>query len=191
MYLFWFRQIKYNTHKWNLKKEIGGVENKLPHVGGLVTTGVFNTKSGEVDNKIPDVIGLVIAMILKNKIPDVSGIVATGALNTKIGAFENKISNISGLATKAELKAEQDEIVKLQANDLSYFLAENCGGDVSPNMFVYQPTFSTLELIKARIMVLVGNQKVCISLDVFHYMVFYYLTQSILGVNWECKSTTL
>ena len=71
---------------------------------------------------------------------------AAAALNKKIRAFENKISNISGLATKAELKAELDEIVKLQPNDLSYFLAENFGGDVSPNMFVCQPTFSALEL---------------------------------------------
>ena len=53
------------------------------------------------------------------------------------------------LATKVELKAEQDEIVKLETHDLSYLLGKNFfGDDGSQNMFIYQPKLSTLELKK-------------------------------------------
>ena len=54
---------------------------------------------------------------------------------------------IKTLATKAELKAEPDKIVKLETHDSSYFLVKIFfGDDGSQNMFVYQPTFVTLEL---------------------------------------------
>ena len=45
------------------------------------------------------------------------------------------------------MKADQDKIVKLETNDLNYFLGKNFfGDDGSQNMFVYQPTFNMLEL---------------------------------------------
>ena len=54
---------------------------------------------------------------------------------------------IGTLATKAELKPEQDKILKLQTHDLSYFLGKNFfGDDGSQNMFVCQPIFSLLQL---------------------------------------------
>ena len=60
-------------------------------------------------------------------------------------------SNISNVATKhttkAELKAEQDKIVKLQIRDLSYFLGKIFFGDNNfQNMFIFQPTRNMLEL---------------------------------------------
>ena len=67
-------------------------------------------------------------------------------MNEKIKALATK-EEINTLATKAELKAEQDKIVKLETHDLSYFVGENFfRGDGFQNMFVYQLTFFTLEL---------------------------------------------
>ena len=60
-------------------------------------------------------------------------------LNTKLKA----------LATKAELKAKEYKIVKLQTHDLCYFLGKIFFGDDGfQNMFVYQPKpkLDTLEL---------------------------------------------
>ena len=66
------------------------------------------------------------------------------------------------MVAKAEQKAEQDKIVKLQTHDSSYFLDKNFFGDDGfQNMFVYQPALNTLELKKARALIkfLVGNQR--------------------------------
>ena len=48
-------------------------------------------------------------------------------------------------------------------------------------MFVYQPTFNTLELKRAKelIMLLVGNLKFYLNLNFFYYMVLFYLTWNI------------
>ena len=56
---------------------------------------------------------------------------------------------IETLAKKEELKAEQDELVKVEKYDLSYFLSKkllDIGG--FPKMFVYQATLITLQLQK-------------------------------------------
>ena len=51
------------------------------------------------------------------------------------------------MSVKPELKAEQNKIVKLKTYDLTYFLGKNIFSDQgSQNMFVYQPTYNTLEL---------------------------------------------
>ena len=56
---------------------------------------------------------------------------------------------IKTLATMVELKAEQDKIVKLETHGVSYFLGKKFLGDNGPqNMFIYQPTYNTLELKK-------------------------------------------
>ena len=88
-------------------------------------------------------------------------------------------TKLTTIATKAELKAEQDKIIKLQKYDLSYFLGRNSFGDDGfQNTFVYQPKFNTFELKKTRalIMLSVGNQKIYLNLNFFHYMVLSYLT---------------
>ena len=65
----------------------------------------------------------------------VAGFINNTDLNKKVVA----------LAKKPELKAVNDKIVKLEIHDLNYFLAKNFLMMV-PRMFVYQPTFNTLEL---------------------------------------------
>ena len=60
--------------------------------------------------------------------------------------LENMIKTI---ATKAEIKAEQDKILKLGTYNLSYFPGKKIfRDDSSPNKFVYQPTFKMLQLQK-------------------------------------------
>ena len=55
------------------------------------------------------------------------------------------------MTTKVGLKAEQDKTVKLQAFDSSYFYGKNVFGDDGfQSMFVYQPTFNTLESKKEK-----------------------------------------
>lgn len=68
---------------------------------------------------------------------DIFNFIANSEVNT----------NLAKLVTKVEIKVEQDQRVKLQTYDLSYFTGKSVFGDYgSPNMFVYQPTFSTSQI---------------------------------------------
>ena len=61
---------------------------------------------------------------------DISNLVKNSNLNTELGL----------LAAKAELKAEQDKIVKLQAFDSSYFHTKShLQDDGRQNYLVFQP----------------------------------------------------
>ena len=53
---------------------------------------------------------------------------------------------IQKFATKAELKAEQDKTVKLETQNLNYFLGKNFLVMMVLKMFFYQPTFSMVQL---------------------------------------------
>ena len=77
-------------------------------------------------------------------------------------------------ATKAELKAEQNKIIELQAFDSTYFLFF-----FFLLMILKICMFITLELKKARTLniLLVRYIKVCLNLNFFHYMVFVYPTK--------------
>ena len=158
----------HNTEKQNLGEKTGFVEKKITDITGLATRVVLNTKISGVDNKIPDVTGLIKKtnydvkvkyiekkyfttadykklMICKEKPKklvnksDISNLVKSSDLNTKF----------STLATKAELKADQDKIVKLETRDSNFFLAKYFFGDDGfQNMFVYEPILDTLDLKK-------------------------------------------
>ena len=134
-----------------------------------MTASVLNTKINEVQNKIPVVSDLVKKTHYNAKMSEIEGrYITTSDYNkftkealdamTKQKELVNK-SNISNpvknfnlntkLAILAELKAEQDKFVKLEASDLSYCHGKNfVGDDGCQNMFVYQPTLTTLELKK-------------------------------------------
>ena len=135
-----------------------------------MTATVLNTKIGAVESKIPDVSGLGKKIFYDAKVSDIEKKYFTssdynkftsGILDSKIkekGLIDKfSISNLaknSGLstklailATKAELKAEQRKIKKLQKLDLSYFIYKKLFGDDGfYNISVYQPTLNTLEL---------------------------------------------
>ena len=51
-----------------MKKNIEGLENKIPDISGLVMTAVLNTKISKVKNKISDTSGLVTATFLNKKL---------------------------------------------------------------------------------------------------------------------------
>ena len=124
--------------------KIGKVENKISDASGLVTTTVFETKIGEVKNKIPDVTYFIKKTDYYAKISDTERKYFTTSdydkftgktLDAKIkgkGLIDkSSVSNlvkesdlnrkITTLTTKGELKAEQGNIVKLQAFNSSYF----------------------------------------------------------------------
>ena len=129
--------------------KIEEVENKIHDVNGLATTAFLYTKIGEVDNKIPDFGVLVKKTDYNAKISDIEKKYFTTSDYNKFTSeiLDAKIKlKVATLATRAELKAEQDKIVKLQTHDLSYFLGKTCfDNDDIENMFLYQPTFNTLE----------------------------------------------
>ena len=77
-----------------MEKKIGGIENEISDVGGLVTIAVLNTKIGEVENKIPHI----------------SGLVTTAVCNIKIGEIENKICDVGSLVKKADYDSEISDI---------------------------------------------------------------------------------
>ena len=124
--------------------KIGEVENKLPDTNKLLTTALLNAKPGEVDNKFSDVSKSVKKADYDGKVTDIIGKYFTTAdynkftsniLDTKIKqkklVSESNVFNLvndsnlntklATLATKAELKAKQDKIVKLQTQELSHF----------------------------------------------------------------------
>ena len=77
---------------------------KSPHFSRLITNAAFNTKIKETEDEIFDILVTYAAFIAKIK---------------EIVDLNKKITK---LATKAELKGEQDKIVKPQTHDLSLFL---------------------------------------------------------------------
>ena len=85
---------------------------------------------------------------------------------------------LATLNTKAELKAEQGKIVKLQTHGLNHFLGKSLFGDGgSRNVFVYWPTLDTLELKKRRVLImfLVGNQRRYTLPNLSHYILLSYI----------------
>ena len=125
---------------------------------------VINTKIGIVENRISDVCGLVKKRVYNARISQIEGIPFTTSdyktftsdmLDAKIKKIElitksdifNVIKNsnintkLATLAAKAELKIEQDKIVKLEVFDavLNIFIDD----DGTQNIFFYQPPIDT------------------------------------------------
>ena len=138
--------------KTDYNSKIKYIEDKQPSISNLATAAALLAVESDVSNFIDVVKKNQIVMqkqkklrvnILDEKInqkdlvhkSDHSGFINKTYLNRKIKT----------LPPKAELKAEQDKIVKLQKRDL--FSCEKRFGDHgSQNMFVYKPTFSILDL---------------------------------------------
>ena len=185
---------KYNTDKQNLEKKIGDVDKKYQI---QVTTTVLNTKKKEVENKIPNTSNLVTTNVLNrkinegdNKIPNRDKYITTPKFN-KLTAesfvarlkqanlvtktdFNNKLTGFRKRITLSKTKhlEVQKKLNSLITNDYNFFLGRNCftcnGGFQST--FVYRPTLDTLELKKALITFLVGNQREYLILNLNHYI---------------------
>ena len=88
-------------------------------------------------------------MFLTQKLENLRTKLLINDLVKKLNIVKNSELSIelAALATKPELKAEQDKMVKLQ----TFFHRKACfSEDDSQNMFVYQSTFSTLQLRKGK-----------------------------------------
>ena len=127
---------------------------------------VINTKIGIVENRISDVCGLVKKRVYNARISQIEGILFTTSdykaftsdmLDAKIRKIElitksdifNVIKNsnintkLATLAAKAELKIEQDKIVKLEVFDAVFIINIFLGDDGTQNIFFYQPPIDT------------------------------------------------
>ena len=110
------------------------VKSKIPSISGLVTNSALTV----VENKIPDVSNLVKKTDYNAKISDIESKYITAVDYNKFtkNIVDNSIKSknfvnksaiakldkkVAALATKAELKTEQDKIIKLQAFDSSYY----------------------------------------------------------------------
>ena len=61
------------------------------------------------------------------------------------------------------------------------------------NMFIYQPIFNALELNLTRVLniLLVGDEKVYIILNLLHYIVLFNFMENVLGIKQEYNLITL
>ena len=125
-----------------MEKKIGEVNRKIPDVSGLVTTTVLNTKVKEVNKKVSDLSSLVKKTDYDAKMSDIEkryfttsdyskfrSDIVDAKIKQKELANKSDIANLvkmfyvntklTALATKAELKAEQDKIIKFKEFDSS------------------------------------------------------------------------
>ena len=142
--------------------KITEIENKTPSINGLATTSTLTA----IENKIPDISILIKKPDYDAKILDIESKHITTADYNKfaknlvasnieseelvdksvIGGFINSADldkkKAATLATKAEPKAEQDKIIKLQAFDSNYFRGKNhFEDDGNQKYLVFQPMY--------------------------------------------------
>ena len=142
--------------------KITEIENKIPSINGLATTATLTA----IENKIPDISNLVKRPNYDTKILDIESKHITTADYNKfaknlvasnieskelvdksvIGGFISSAyldkKKAVTLATKAEPKAEQDKIIKLQAFDSNYFRGKNhFEDDGNQKYLVFQPMY--------------------------------------------------
>ena len=98
----------------------------------------FNSKANEMEYKIPSITGLATnsaLFVVENRIPDISSLV------TKID-FEAKLKGINDrvASNKSKYLLVENELKKLKALDLSYFLVKNYfdRDDGTQNTLVFQ-----------------------------------------------------
>ena len=147
-----------------LLNKINEVKGEIPSVTNLATTSALTT----VGNKIPNVSDLVKKSDYDDYESDYESNYftttdynnfASNTLDAKItqkklvneSDIDEKIKTLASkeetkaLVTKAELKAEQDKIVKLQTYDLSPFIGQSYFNiDESLNYLIFQPTYKAL-----------------------------------------------
>ena len=143
--------------------KINDIKGKMPSITGLATTAALNVAKYE----IPKVSDLVKQTHYEVKISNIKSKYFITSSYTKFkdnildGKVQNKKlvheSDISGFiknfyldkkiqksAAKAELKTEQNEIVKLHTHDSSLFIAQSYSfNDGSQNFLICQPIFNT------------------------------------------------
>ena len=135
-----------------MNTKISEVENKIPNTSGLVTTTVLNTKISEVENKTPNHDKYITTpefnMVTAENFParlKQANLVIKNDFDKKLTSFNRKITS-----NKTKYLEVQKKLHSLLTNDCKFFLGRMYfkSNEGSHNMFVYQPTFDTLELKK-------------------------------------------
>ena len=163
-----FQELNIKKYGSDFEDKIDKIEKKIPDVSNLVKKKTdFNTKITKVEGKIPNISGLSTSSELssvKNKIPDIISLATSSAL----AALENKIPDITGLVTKADFDVKlktisdrvtknkskhllvENELKKLKAPDLSYFLGKSYfdADDGTQNLLVFQPARKCFKTFK-------------------------------------------
>ena len=154
------KKADYNT-------KISKIEGRIPSITGLDTTAALTA----VTNKISDVSNLVKKADYDTKILDFERKYVTASDNNKftsqtldakikqkrlvdksaVAGFINNTDldkKVAALAKKAELKAEQDKTIKLQAFDSSYFCDKShFEHNGTQNYLVFQPMYRCFKKI--------------------------------------------
>ena len=146
-----------------------------------MSTIVLNTKKSKVENKIP-IHDKYITTFQFNKLTAeyFTARLEQANLVTKT-EFDKKLTSFNRKFTSNERKylEVQRKLNSLITNDYNFFLGRMyiTSNDGSQNTFVYQRTLDTLELKKAKILVifLIGNQMEYITLNVTHYILVSYI----------------
>ena len=122
------------------------VENKIPNVNDLVKKADYDAEIKDIKDKYLSTFDynkftnkLFDEKITANKLDNESG------LNEKIKILATK-KEIEKLAIKAELKVEQDKIVKFQTYDLSHFIGQSYFVNDGAQLYlILQPLYYTLK----------------------------------------------
>ena len=122
------------------------VENKIPNVNDLVKKADYDAEIKDIKDKYLSTFdynkftnNIFDEKITANKLVNESG------LNEKIKILATK-EEIEKLAIKAELKVEQDKIVKLQTYDLSHFIGQSYFVNDGAQLYlILQPLYYTLK----------------------------------------------
>ena len=169
-----------------LDRNRGRIENKTSDASGLVITSALNNKNRHAESYLFDFSGLVKKADYRAKILNIEAkYLTTIDYNKLVGEipdtkFKKKIATNSDLSTVPQhTKRNREKLEKLQTLDLSYFLDKSLFVDDNfQNMFFYLQRLNLLELKedKGTDHVMVGNQKVYIVLNSFHYILFSCIT---------------
>ena len=148
-----------------LNTKISEVENKRPDTSNLVTATVLNTKIGEVENKTPNHDKYITT-------PEFNKLTGESFANLVTeNDFDKKLTSVNTRITLNKTKhlEVQKKLNSLLTKDFIFILSRIyfTSNNGSPNMFVYKPTLSVLELKKTRVLniLLAGYQKVYIILN--------------------------
>ena len=127
---------------------LAAVENKIPNVSNQVKKANYDTKISDIEHKYTNAADynrftkdIVTERIKEKGLVDksaISGFINNTDLNQKVVT----------LATKAELKAEKNKIIKLEAFDSSYLCGKSHFEDGgAENYLVFQPVYKYFKKI--------------------------------------------
>ena len=126
----------------------------MPDTSSLVTATVLNTKISEVENKIPDYAKYITTQkINKLTVENVAArlkqvnLVSETDFDNKLINFNSYFNNFKVTSNNTKYLEYPKKLNSLTTKDYNFFLGKIyfASNDGLQNMFIYQPTFDTLE----------------------------------------------